>query len=192
MTSIQLLTSDELILVTGVARRTHNRWVGSGYNPPIRRGGGRGKTSKFDKANCVWAMALDELFNLWPHADVSVYLDEVNDPPPLEGPPYSLKDGNIILDYLREQDSKSWVSFDVAVFIFCGNKGVIDNPSPERFVEVLITPMENATTYLANYIDVAQPAFSTSVGGQLIKSVSIINLNRLSKQVEYKAKQLRH
>ncbi len=187
-----LYTTQEIRLITGTAQRTQDRWLKKGNLAPVERGVGRGKPHLFDKACGVWAMALDEIFSLWPRtkSKCEVYLDFVSTTshrhPPSQGP-FSLEDGERILNYIREQEQRQSNyphPFGLIVQILNGNKGHFLNPSSERSVEIHITPIERALDdigrFLANPI---MPVFENQAGDE-IKSISGISLARLSRRFD--------
>ncbi len=194
----RLYTTQEFRLITRIPQRTHDRWVAKGYLPPVERGVGRGKPHKFDEACGIWAMGLNEIFNLWPRAksDCALYLDfESSDshrPPPSEGP-LSLEHGERILSYIRDQertDERSPHPFSLIVMILNSNKGHFLNPSSERSVEIRIGPTFSVLDLMDRYLANPLHPFSTTQRVEEIKSVTGISLARLSRKFRFERDRL--
>lgn len=187
----RLYTTDELLRIIKLPPRTHGRWLSKNYTAPVERGAGRGKSHMWDAAAGLWEMALDELFLLWPKADIQIFLGKVDDSDDFRTP-LRLEDGPTIVSYLRKHKNfmrytKGHV-FAFIVALLCGYRiGTDGKPTMERFVEVHVSPLDLALTNIQNFM--LGPGFSSS-GGDYVRSVSLINLELLNAYFNQEAKRM--
>jgi len=66
------LTTSQLLALTGQQPRTLSTWLSRRWLIPYEQGGGKGRQNSFDLFASTWAVMLNEIFRIWPHADTPV------------------------------------------------------------------------------------------------------------------------
>ena len=104
-------------------------------------------------------------------------------------------DGDRIIEYIRKQSylaaPNEVVAFDLIAVLLCGNMGEITNRLPRRYVEIRLMAAINAEGDLAQFVTapILGP-YKTAKNGRPIRSVSIINLHRISLQFDEQQRKL--
>jgi hypothetical protein len=188
-------TTEELVKITGLNRRTLETWVRKGWLPPLEAGGGRGKQNKFNKHRATWALSLHQAFQIWPDADTPLELYNRHNPKAKEAwSQCTLADGAKIIKYLETPPDPYFVNLDGLNLALVLLTGVIlekGTPTNKRFARMRIQPPYDIlnVTMSAFYM----PFPFTTVQGEddhAIELVTILNITQLYKRVEYMVKRL--
>jgi hypothetical protein len=181
-----LYTTDEAVKITKIPRATWNRYVEKRWLEPEKIGGGRGKQSEFNRWALGWAMGLRETFNLYPRANINVYLfDKTKDKTPQQwSKPLKLK-GEPIQNFIQNWWEHGWEP--LAIRLNCCYIGVAATLTTKRFAEILIGPMAKTRLLLKNWEERSVVPYTTSDRGPqfgTIASVAVINLDQLLRRVD--------
>jgi len=201
------LTTSQLLALTGQQPRTLSTWLSRRWLIPYEQGGGKGRQNSFDLFASTWAVMLNEIFRIWPHADTPVTMFVGTTP---EGenlwtpcrlpngtnvPSCKLADGERIITYLRD----AYLSKDlhpVCVSLATGYQGHVNQlPSRNRFGWIHLGLAERIRKLIENWASVREPFYfvppmdvperAGNAPLLFIRSVSVFNFDHLLSHVEY-------
>jgi hypothetical protein len=193
-----LFTTLQLLTITGLNGQTFPAWVRKGWVPPYRPGGGRGKPNVFDSILVAWALALTEIFRIWPYVLTPTYLWDYS----IKGDKLAwkwsdrlmLSDGKTITKYLRKLPSV--LSSPVSILLTTGYvTDNIERLSSERFAEIRIGPTEKDMSLVEKWLNATVPITYTpetsSPGStQVVQCAAFINFTQLWNTAEMMSSKL--
>jgi hypothetical protein len=188
-----LFTTLQLLTITGLNGQTFPAWVRKGWVPPYTKGGGRGKPNVFDSILVAWALALNEIFRIWPYALTPTYLWDYSNKGDKLAWKWSdrlmLSDGKTITKYLRKLPSVLPLS-PVSILLTTGYvTDNIERLSNERFAEIRIAPIETDMSLVKKWLNTTVPTTyipETSSPGsiQVVQCAAFINFTQLWSMAE--------
>jgi len=200
------LTTSQLLKLTGQKPRTLTTWLNKKWLVPYEQGGGKGRQNRFDLFAASWALALNEVFRIWPHADtpVTLFVGKTPDgaslwtpcttPDGVKVPACVLSDGKRIATHLKELYSRASYR-PASLCLSTGYRGFANEiPSADRFGWIHLGPTERIEVLVRNWLKAALPFYHIPpslfsepfADGRLlfVRSVTSINLDQYISHVE--------
>ena len=164
--------------------------------PPLKAGGGRGHQNTFDFYAAVWALALKEIFQIWPKVSCPVLLWDVGGDDKQRADIKTrckLSDGQKILDHLRTVQS-GWPPPPLVVYLLTGD--LVNRKNEEwnrRFAEISIGPVDDFLEIMELWVKGAVPLSLLPTRGlesdvaSLLRCIAVIQLTPLFSYVAIKS-----
>jgi len=171
--------------------------VRKGWVPAYKKGGGRGKPNFFDTILVAWALALNEIFLIWPYASTSTetylwdYQIKGNDLDWKWRGPVMLSDGKTITNYLRKLPKLVSPPAPISILLTTGYiTDDINRLSNERFAEIRIGPVGHNMRLVEPWLNSTGPTtyipeISSPGSMKVVRCAALINFMELWGQVEY-------